>query len=135
VIVVDASVLATALIDDETDGDLARSRIRDEDLYAPEIIDLEVVSVLRRGLLTGAIPLRRAELALADLDAIPLTRVPHQGLVSRCWELRDNLTPYDAAYVAVAERLDIPWVTADERAARAPGIRCAVEVLRRTATT
>lgn len=134
-IVVDASVLATALIDDETDGDLARSRIRNEDLYAPEIIDLEVVSVLRRGLLTGSIPLRRAELAMTDLEALPLTRVPHQRLVTRCWELRDNLTPYDAAYVAVAETLDIPWVTADERAARAPGARCTVEVLRTSATT
>lgn len=129
VIVVDESLLATALADDGIDGDLARDRIRHEELYAPDIIDLEVVSVLHRGLRSGWIPLRRAALALADLDAIPLNRVPHRGFVDRCWELRDNLTPYDVAFVAVAEGLDIPLLTADARAANAPGPLCVIEVL------
>lgn len=128
-IVVDASVLAPALADDGLDGDRARSRLTGEALAAPELIDLEVASVFRRLAAAGALPLRRAELALHDLVALPLRRAPHRALVSRCWELRANLTCYDAAYVALAEMLDAPLITADARLSRAPGARCAVEVL------
>lgn len=124
-IVVDASVLATALGDDGDDGDLARERLRGEDLAAPEIIDLEVTSVWRRTLSDE----RRALLALADLADLPLSRASHLPLLSRCWELRHNLTPYDASYVALAEALEIPLVTADLRLARASGARCVVETL------
>ena len=95
-IVVDASVLAPALGDDDADGEAARARLRGEDLAAPEIIDLEVTSVWRR---TPADE-RRASLALADLADLPLRRAPHLPLLARCWELRHNLTSYDAAYVA-----------------------------------
>lgn len=122
-IVLDASVLATALGDDSHDGAQARARIRSEDLAAPEIIDLEVVSVWRRTLSDR----RRAELALADLADIPLRRAPHLPLLERCWELRHNLTPYDASYVALAEALEVALLTADRRVARASGIRCTVE--------
>jgi predicted nucleic acid-binding protein len=125
VIVVDASVLATALGDDGDDGDTARERLRGEELAAPEIIDLEVTSVWRRTLIDE----RRAALALADLADLPLRRAPHLPLLPRCWELRHNLTPYDAAYVALAEALDVAFVTADRRLSRAAGIRCAVDVL------
>lgn len=128
-IVVDASVLAPALADDGLDGDRARSRLTGEALAAPELIDLEVASVFRRLAAAGALPSRRAELALHDLVALPLRRAPHRALVSRCWELRANLTGYDAAYVALAEMLDAPLITADARLSRAPGARCAVEVL------
>lgn len=124
-IVVDASVLATALGDDGADGDLARERLRGEDLAAPEIIDLEVTSVWRRTLLDE----RRALLALADLADLRLSRASHLPLLSRCWELKHNLTPYDASYVALAEALDVPLLTADLRLARANGIRCVVETL------
>ncbi len=73
---------------------------------------------------------RRAALALADLAALPLRRAPHRPLLIRCWELRDNLTVYDASYVALAEVLDVTLLTGDGRLARAPGLRCHVETLR-----
>jgi len=130
VLVVDASVLATALADDAADGDTARGRLRGQDLAAPELIDLEVVSVLRRQLSVGKLDTRRARLALDDLLELPVQRVPHRALLRRCWELRDNLSVYDAAYVALAETLDAPLVTADARLAKAPGVTCTVEVLR-----
>jgi predicted nucleic acid-binding protein len=129
VIVPDASVLAVALADDGRSGDLARDRLHGERLAAPEIIDLEVLSVLRRQLRVGGLDLRRAVLAVRDLQDLPLDRAPHQPLVHRCWELRDNLTPYDAAFVALAELLDVPVVTGDNRLARAPGLRCPIEVI------
>ena len=68
-------------------------------------------------------------MAVADLASLPLRRARHVNLLSRCWELRENLTPYDAAYVALAEALDVTLVTADRRMAQAPGPRCTVEVL------
>lgn len=129
-IVVDASVLATALGDDGPDGDHARARLRGERLSAPELVDLEVTSVLRRQVHSGAADPRRAALALADLAALPLRRAPHRPLLARCWELRDNLTVYDASYVALAEVLDVTLLTGDGRLARAPGLRCHVETLR-----
>ena len=129
-IVVDASVLATALGDDGPDGDRARARLSGERLSAPELIDLEVASVLRRQVQEGAVDIRRAALVLADLAAVPLRRAPHRPLLARCWELRDNLTVYDASYVALAEALDVTLLTSDGRLARAPGPRCRVEMLR-----
>lgn len=128
-IVVDASILAPALADDEGDGDLARARLQGEQLAAPELIDLEVISTLRRAARAGRLDDRRSSLALTDLAALPLKRVPHLPLLSRIWELRENLTAYDAAYVALAETLGAPLITADRPLARASGIRCKVEVL------
>lgn len=128
-LVVDASVLATALADDGPDGDTARARLSGQQLAAPEVIDLEVVSVLRRQLSKGTIQVRRAQLALADLVDLPMQRAPHRPLLMRCWDLRNNLTVYDAAYVVLAEALGTPLVTADTRLAKAPGLMCAVEVL------
>jgi predicted nucleic acid-binding protein len=132
VLVVDASVLATALADDGPDGDHARARLRSERLAAPELIDLEVASVLRRQMQANAVNARRASLALTDLVAMPLRRASHRSLLARCWELRENLTVYDAAYVALAEVLRTDLLTGDARLARAPGPRCHVELLRGT---
>lgn len=132
VLVVDASVLATALADDGRDGDLTRARLRGNQLMAPELVDLEVASVLRRQVAAKAVETRRADLALNDLLAMPLQRASHRPLLGRCWELRDNLTVYDAAYVALAEALRVVLLTGDERLARAPGTRCPVEVLTAT---
>jgi predicted nucleic acid-binding protein len=129
VLVVDASVLATALADDGRDGDSARARLRGERLAAPELVDLEVASVLRRQAAAKAVDPRRVALALTDLSAMPLQRAPHRPLLARCWELRDNLTVYDAAYVALAEALHADLLTGDARLARANGPRCHVEVL------
>lgn len=128
-LVVDASVIATALGDDADGGDRARARIRGEALAAPELMDLEVVSVIRRQLRAGAMDVRRADFALTDLAALPIQRVPHGPLLRRCWELRDNFTIYDAAYVALAEALDADLLTGDRRLARATGPRCQIEVL------
>jgi predicted nucleic acid-binding protein len=129
VLVVDASVIATALGDDGRDGDRARTRLRGETLTAPELLDLEVASVLRRQVAFGALPARRAELALADLDALPLQRVQHRFLLRRCWQLRDNFSSYDAAYVALAETIGSDLLAGDGNLARAPAPRCRVEVL------
>lgn len=129
-IVVDASVLAVALADDGPDGDAARARLLGEDVAAPELIDLEVTSVLRGRARAHALDERRARLAMGDLADLPLRRAPHLPLLRRCWELRDNLTLYDAAYVALAEALEVALLTGDGRLARAPGPRCPVELLR-----
>jgi predicted nucleic acid-binding protein len=129
VIVVDASILATALGDDAADGDAVRARLRGETLAAPEVIDVEALSVLRRQTAAGSLDARRAELAITDLLDLPLRRVPHRPLLRRCWELRANLTVYDAAYVALAETLGVPLLTADRRLAHAPGLRCPVLVM------
>lgn len=128
-IVVDASVLAPALADDGADGDLARARLARETLAAPELIDLETASVIRGAVRAGTVSRRRAAFALTDLIDLPITRAKHRALLARCWELRDNLTIYDASYAALAEVLDVPLVTADRRLARAPGTRCAIELL------
>jgi predicted nucleic acid-binding protein len=130
VLVVDASVLVVALGDDGADGDTARARLREEELAAPELIDLEVVSVLRRQLSAGRLDVRRAHMAIDDLCDLPMRRAPHRPLLLRCWELRDNLTVYDAAYIALAEAFECSLVTADNHLAGAPGVRCPIELLR-----
>lgn len=128
-IVVDASVLAPALGDDDDDGDRARDRLRGEELCAPSLVDLEVASVLRRAEAGGRIDARRAAQALADLARTPMRRIGHVALLERVWGLRANVTPYDAAYVALAEATGATLVTADARLARAPGVRCAVDLV------
>ena len=127
-IVVDASVLATALVDDGDDGRRARDRLSDEHLSAPELIDLEVASVLRRLCAGARLDPVRATQALTDLDALRLARVPHRPLLKRCWELRENITVYDAAYVALAEILDVTLITADQRLTSSPGATCTFEL-------
>ncbi len=128
-IVIDASVIAPALADDSDHGDRARTRLRGERLLAPELLDLEVISALRRALAAGDLDDRRARLALDDFASLDVGRVGHGTLIERVWELRGNVTPYDAAYVALAEALAVVLVTADARLARAPGPRCAIELL------
>ena len=99
-LVVDASILVVALADDGADGDRARYRLRGEALAAPELIDLEVASVLRRQSAAGRLDDRRARLCLSDLSELALQRTRHLPLLARCWDLRGNVTVYDAAYVA-----------------------------------
>lgn len=128
-IVVDASVLSVALGDDGPDGATARVALADETLVAPELIDLEVLSVLRRQVKGASMTEARAELALSYLAELPMRRTSHRPLLRRCWELRQTVTAYDAAYIALAELLEIPFVTADKRLSRASGVRCRIEVL------
>jgi predicted nucleic acid-binding protein len=129
VIVVDASVVVTALADDGPDGDRARDRLRGERLVAPHVLDVEVVSAWRRLAVAGDLDDRRARLAIEDLRVLPLERVPHGPLVDRCWQLRHTLTVYDAAYVALAEVTQSLLLTADAKLAGAPGPRCEIELL------
>lgn len=131
VVVVDASLLTSALGDDGLDGARARARMSEEEIvFAPEIVDLEVAGAWRRDVQRGLLDERRARRALDDLAALRLVRVAHRPFMARVWELRHNLTPYDAAYVAVAEALGATLLTVDGRSTRAPSLRCAVELLR-----
>lgn len=128
-IVVDANVLVVALGNDGKRGDVARARLAGEELAAPDLLDLEVLSVLRRALHRREITGARADAAATALDSLDLERYRHKALARRCWELRENLTPYDSAYVALAEGTDTLLVTADGPLARAPGPRCRIEHL------
>ena len=130
-IVVDATVLATALTDDFDDGERARGRLRaDPDLHEPYLADLEVLSVLRGLVLGGKLATSRMKAAARDLGQVQMKRYPHHPFAERILELRDNLTVYDAAYVALAEALDCVLVTADSAQADAPGVLCQVDVIK-----
>ena len=129
VIVVDASVLAVALGDDGNDGLRARQRLVNETLAAPELVDLEIVSVWRRQVAAKLMPAQRAAAAVADLQDLPVRRSSHRPLLSRIWQLRHVVTAYDAAYIALAEALEVVLVTADARLSRASGIKCEMEVI------
>jgi predicted nucleic acid-binding protein len=100
----------------------------DATLHAPHLLDVEVAQVFRRSVLAGALPSGRAAQALEDLALLPIYRHSHDSLLFRIWELRHNLTAYDAAYVAVAELLDAPLITCDRRMSTAPGIRVPIEI-------
>lgn len=129
-IVVDASVLANVIADDGPQGRQARTEIRSEgDLAAPDLVDVETVAVLRKRWLAGTITQRRFAAAVDDLGLINLDRYPTLPLMRRAFELRSNLTSYDAAYVALAEVLDCELLTADVRLGHAPGPKCAIRVL------
>lgn len=130
-IVVDASVLVDALIDDGSGGDLARSALS-EDLHwaAPAHLVIETISVIRGRLLGGKLQARRADEAIAALVELEMDQIDVLPLTHRIWELRNNLTAYDAAYLAVAEEFDCALLTSDARLARANGPRCPVQLLR-----
>lgn len=129
-IVIDASVLAPALAYDTRGGKVARDRLDgEENLCAPEIVDLEVASAWRRALQAGRLEEDRSQRALRDLATMRLARMSHRPLMPRIWELRHNLTPYDASYVALAEAFDTTLLTADGRLTRAPSLRCEVELI------
>ncbi len=129
-IVVDASVLANVVGDDEAAGQLARARFAAASaISAPDLVDVETVSVLRRRWLAGDLADERFRGAVDDLSALPITRFPVGPLMVRAFELRANISAYDACYVALAEALDCPLITADRRLANAPMTTCTTEVL------
>jgi predicted nucleic acid-binding protein len=129
-IVVDASAMVDALLGVAGAEALGR-RLFDpqETLHAPHLLDLEVAQVLRRYSARGQLAAQRARDALSDLMDFRLSRYPHTALLPRMWELRANLTTYDAAYVALAEALDAPLLTRDGRLAAAPGHTARIEVV------
>lgn len=129
-IVADASVIVASLISGGGAGARARERLRlDPDLHVPHLLDVEVVAALRRRVRLGQTDLGLANEALTDLADLAALRWDHEPLLGRVWELRENVTAYDAVYVALAEALSTPLVTSDVRLSRAPGLSCQVEVL------
>jgi predicted nucleic acid-binding protein len=129
-IILDASAVVELLLGTRAGAAVAR-RIAPfgESLHAPHLIDLEVAQALRRYARSGQMSEGRAEEALDDLADLDLRRYPHDVLLSRIWALRRNVTAYDAAYLALAELLPAPLLTADARLAKVPGARARVEVL------
>ena len=129
-IVVDASAVLETLLRTPAaaavEGRLFDSR---QTLHAPHLIDIEVAQVVRRYAAAGELDAERGREALADLADFPLLRYPHDLLLQRIWELRNNLTAYDAAYVALAEVLGAPLLTRDRRLAAAPGHPAKVELV------
>lgn len=130
-IVADASIVANALGDDGADGAAARAVLRAErDVAAPDLVDVETVSVLRRRWLNGDLIARRFRIATTDLGDLAIMRHPTLPFMARAYELRAHVTPYDAAYIGLAEALDCDLVTADARLAKAPGPRCKIHIVR-----
>ena len=128
-LVVDASCLYEVVADTERADDV-RARLRlDADHAAPSVVDVEVVSVIRRDQLLGRLDVTAAAQAVQDLRDWPGERFGHQPLLERVWELRGSLRTWDAFYVALAEVMQATLVTADARLARAPGPRCLIDVI------
>ena len=124
-LVLDASVVLDALLQ----AGPARRLLASSDVRAPELLDLEVLSVLRRRSLAGRLPEPRAVAMLDIYRQLIIERHSTWPLLPSIWQLRHNLTAYDAAYVALAHRLDCPLVTLDQALLRAPQLPCVVEVL------
>ena len=128
-IVLDASAVLDWLLQTSA-GQNIEKRIssRNETLHAPHLLDLEVAQVLRRLALQGVIPVHRAAEAVSDLLDLRITRYPHLVFLPRIWQLRHNLSAYDAAYIVLAETLGAALVTRDARLASVPGHTAVVEL-------
>lgn len=128
-IVVDASAVAEVLLRGAAAAAVER-RIHDmrETLHAPHLIDVEVARVVRRYAARRDIGVELGRAALDDLADFPMRRYPHLSMLPRVWELRHNLSAYDAVYVALAEAVDAPLVTLDGRLARSSGHRARIEL-------
>ncbi len=128
-IVVDASVVLEVLLQTPAASRVSRRIFASgETLHAPHLLDVEIAQVLRRYARSGVISSDRGAEALMDLADLPLSRYPHFVLLPRIWQLRHNVTAYDAAYLALAEALDAPLLTRDRALASAGG-RVRVELL------
>jgi predicted nucleic acid-binding protein len=130
VIVVDASALLELLLQTPLGARVESRLFRDDDeLHAPHLVDVEVVQGLRRLVRMGEVSSGRADEAIGDLTDLDLHRHPHVDLLGRAWKLRDNMSAYDAIYVALAEAMEATIVTCDSPLAKAPGHRVRIEVL------
>src|SRR5665213_960815 len=130
VIVVDASAVLEVLLRTAGAGAVEeRLFASGERLHAPHLLDLEVTHVIRRHRLRGEIAERRASQAVDLLGALPIRRHEHRPLLNRIWGLHQNLTAYDAAYIALAEALDAPLVTRDAHLTSVPGHRARIELV------
>ncbi|MGY1669396.1 type II toxin-antitoxin system VapC family toxin [Geodermatophilus sp. SYSU D00710] len=124
-IVADASAVVAALLN----AGPARALLSEEQVHVPHLVDAEVTSALRRLVAADSMTADQGWAALDTWRRLGVTRQPMSGLLDRVWQLRENVTAYDATYVALAEALDCAVVTADGRLGRAPGIRCPVTVV------
>ncbi len=129
-IVVDASALLEFLLQTSL-GARVEARLFDEEaeLHAPHLLDVEIAQGLRRLVRTGEVSSARAQEAIADLTDLDLHRHAHLDFLGRAWKLRDNISAYDAMYVALAEAIEAPIVTCDSPLAKAPGHRARIEVI------
>ncbi len=129
-IVADASAVVEVLLNTSA-GERIADRLLDpaETVAAPHLLDLEVLQVLRRYTLTGDLDSERGQQAIEDYIDLPIVRYPHEPLVPRIWDLRHNITAYDAAYIALAEALDAPLLTRDAHLADAPAHGARIELV------
>lgn len=128
-LVVDASALVPAIADGTEIGRQRRRRLSRDRITAPDLILVESVSAFRRQSFAGTLDELQAEEAIEDLLELPIIVHPTARLLPRAWELRNNVTPYDACYIALAEYLDCPLLTGDTRLARVPGLACEIELV------
>ena len=128
-IVVDASCLYEVLVDTPTAEPIRDRLSADPDHAAPQVVDVEVFSLIRRDHLNRSLDGTAASLAVDDLRMWPGERYGHRGLLGRAWHLRDSVRGWDAMYVALAEALDATLITLDGRLARAKGPRCRIELI------
>lgn len=126
-IVVDASAALSALLNDGP----ARAALGTEQTHAPHLVDAEVVSVLRRKVRTETLSAPQGWTLVDAWRRLGVVRYPMTGLLERVWMLRENLSSYDACYVALAEHLGCGLLTADARLGRAPGLRCSITLVPR----
>lgn len=128
-LIVDASCLYEVVADAEQAEQVRERLAADSDHAAPHLIDAEVVSIIRRDHLLGRLDATAARQAVEDLRDWPGERFGHRSLLERAWELRDNVRPWDAVYVALAEALAATLITLDRRLGRVQGLACPVEVI------
>ncbi|HLX87935.1 MAG TPA: type II toxin-antitoxin system VapC family toxin [Acidimicrobiales bacterium] len=126
-LVVDASAVLEALAARHKPLGLVE-RLSADDLAAPHLIDVEVLSALRRLVATGELSDDRANDARFDYAAMAIARFPHESLVDRAWALGEDMTAYDAMYVVLAEMLESPLITCDQKLEHSPNHRARVEV-------
>lgn len=125
-VVCDSSALVALLLDSGPDGQWAAERLTGSEPTAPSLAAYEVANIVRRHQLAGLVSAEQADQAHADLLYLAIDYWPYEALAARAWELRQNLSLYDATYVALAELTDTTLVTLDRRIGGAPGVRCAV---------
>jgi predicted nucleic acid-binding protein len=128
-IVIDASALVELLLRGSTAPSVEQRLTVDNSLHAPQLLDLEVVQVLQRHEARRQIDPKRCQEALDDLISLSLFRHPHDHLLPRVWQLRHNLTAYDAVYVALAEYLSAPLLTRDRRLVNATGHSAQIDLI------
>lgn len=129
-IVIDASALLELLLGtDRAENVAARALAPDERLHAPHLLDIEITQALRRLVQLEELTPPRAQQALDDHAAFAIERYAHQALLPRIWQLRESVSAYDGAYVALSEALNAPLLTCDSRLGRAHGHRARIEIV------